>query len=314
MLSANSLQVGLEPFPGFRLQRLRGAGCFGEVWEAATADGQVCALKFMPTAEGHAAVQEIRTIQMIRALQHPNVLPADQVWSQAGYLVVRMELADASLLDLFELHLAECGAPLPPQEVCFLLSQAADGLDFLNARRHLVGGQVVAVQHCDVKPSNLLLFGDAVKLADFGLAAPVHARLQAHGRVGSPDYAAPEVFHGQLSNSSDQYSLAVTYCQLRGGRLPFPTVNSFQASWPQVRPPVDLSMLAAPERPIIARALGRVPHERWPSCARLMAELRDAVGAHRLHGKRTVMDPPGRPAARAARTDQHCLAQTTTHC
>jgi serine/threonine-protein kinase len=121
------LQIGLEPFPGYHLRRLRGAGCFGEVWEAEAADGHVVALKFMPTAERRAAVQEIRAIQLIRELSHPNLVHVDQIWSQPGYLVVCMELADASLLDLLEIHQAEFGGPLPPEEVCFLLGPSHCG-------------------------------------------------------------------------------------------------------------------------------------------------------------------------------------------
>ncbi len=34
-------------------------------------------------------------------------------------------------------------------------------------------------------------------------------------------YAAPEVFRGQRSRWTDQYALAVSYCEVRGGRLPF---------------------------------------------------------------------------------------------
>lgn len=277
------LQVGLEPFPGYHLRRLRGTGCFGEVWEAEAPDRSVVALKFMSTTERRAAVQEIRAIQMIRELSHPHLVHVDQIWSQPGYLVVRMELADANLLDLLEIHRAESGRLPEPEQVCFLLAQAADALDFLNARKHRVGGQVVAIQHCDVKPSNLLLFGETVKLTDFGLSSAASARLQAHYREGTPDYAAPEVFLGQLSEHSDQYSLAVTYCHLRGGRLPFPTVSSFQSSWLRVKPPADLSMLSVAEQPIIARALRRLPQERWPSCTRLMAELGAALGL----GKKT---------------------------
>ena len=37
----------------------------------------------------------------------------------------------------------------------------------------------------------------------------------------SPDYAPPEVIEGRVSGHSDQYSLAITYAQLRTGRLPF---------------------------------------------------------------------------------------------
>ena len=43
-------------------------------------------------------------------------------------------------------------------------------LDFLNTRQHTLDGRKVAFQHCDVKPSNMLLIDGSVKLTDFGLS------------------------------------------------------------------------------------------------------------------------------------------------
>jgi hypothetical protein len=79
---------------------------------------------------------------------------------------------------------------------------------------------------------------------------------------------------GRLSDWTDQYSLAITYCQLRSGRLPFPACASLSATMrPGARPAADLSMLAPAERPIIGRALAPAPQERWSTCRELMAEL-----------------------------------------
>src|SRR5438445_671717 len=83
-----------------------------------------------------------------------------------------------------------------------------------------IGAAQVAIQHCDVKPSNFLLFGDTVKLSDFGLASSISCQLQGHRRAGTLAYTAPEVFQGRLSDWTDQFSLGVTYCELRSGRLP----------------------------------------------------------------------------------------------
>src|SRR5207245_8949597 len=93
--------------------------------------------------------------------------------------------------------------------VCSYLSQVAEALDFMSARQHRIEGRVVSVQHCDVKPSNMLVCGDIVKLCDFGLASVLNAPFQLHRQAGTPDFAAPEVFQGRLSDKTDQYAFAV---------------------------------------------------------------------------------------------------------
>jgi serine/threonine-protein kinase len=283
---AEPLASGLEPFPGYRLRHRLGSGGFGEVWEAETPQGRAVALKFVPCDHPHAAKLELRSLQAVRLLRHPNLVRIDQVWCHLGYIVVAMELADGSLCDLFEVYHSELGAPIVAEHICLLLSQAAAALDFLNTRQHLINGQRVAIRHCDVKPSNLLLFGDVVKLTDFGLSSMTTAQFQFHRRAGTIDYTAPEVFQGQLSERTDQYSLAITYCRLRGGRLPFPEApSSFQSDY--VRPAPDLSMLSEPERPVIARALHAVPQNRWSSCGELMARLTRTVLRDQRSGLRT---------------------------
>jgi serine/threonine protein kinase len=276
MHKGQSLETGLEPFPGYRLTDFLGRGGFGEVWQAEQATGATVALKFMPVGDTLAAAKELRAIQAVRRLKHPHLVRIDQVWAIPGYLVIAMELAEGSLHDLLDLHQEEFGAPLAPEQVCEYLSQAASALDFLNDRRHQVNGQLMAFQHCDIKPSNLLLFGDTVKLCDFGLSAALASALTPHRRAGTPAYTAPELFHNRLSRHTDQYSLAMTYCKLRGDRLPFSGTTAKLDEEPQRAAP-DLSMLSQEERPIIARALSLAPPNRWPSCGELMARLTEAV-------------------------------------
>jgi serine/threonine-protein kinase len=278
MANSLSLRAGEDPVPGHRLRRLLGRGGFGEVWEAEKAGGALVALKLMPFSDSLGAVKELRAIQTVRSLKHPRLVHIEQVWSQVGYLVVAMELADGDLEGLLRLCLTEFGAPLPPEQVCGYLTQAAEGLDFLNARQHPLDGQLVGFQHCDIKPSNLLLFGESIKLCDFGLAGVTTSVLKAHRRGGTLDYTAPEVFQGRLSDRTDQYALAITYCKLRGGRLPFcDSPTTFDPAY--IRPAPDLTMLSPNERPIIARALARVPQDRWPTCGEFMARLNAMTNA-----------------------------------
>lgn len=276
MNPAFQLQPGEQPFPGYWLHLPVGRGGSGEVWEAQTANGAV-ALKFMRGKNISTATREIRSTEAIRPLRHPNLLRVEQVFMQSDYVVIAMELADGSLLDVLDLYLDEHNRALPAGLVCSYLMQAADGIDFLNSQQHTHDGRIVAFQHGDVKPSNLLVCGDTVKLADFGLATSMQYALQPHGRRGTLEFAAPELFRGQLSDRTDQYALAVSYCVLRGGRLPFvDSPNRFTPSYLRGRP--DLTMLTPPERSIIAKALSLSPVDRWPSCGDMMDRLHRAVG------------------------------------
>ncbi len=272
MRHAVPLEKGLEPFPGYSLRRLLGYGSFAEVWEAEADDGSRVALKFLPAERDNATPGEIRSLQAIRQLSHPHLIRVHRVWCHLGYIIIAMERADGTLADLHATYRTQVGTDIIPEHVCLLLSQAASALDFLNGRRHRLEGKPVTIQHCDIKPSNMMQFGETVKLADFGLAATLSGPTVRRRPAGTPEYAAPEIFRGLLSRSSDQYGLAVCYCELRGGRLPFAKPpRTFHPDYVPSAP--DLSMLLPPERPIVARALSPVPEERWLSCGDFIDRL-----------------------------------------
>ena len=267
-----TLAAGAEPYPGYCLTNFLGRGGWGEVWRASTPGGGAAALKFLTSDSRLATTQEARALQAIRQLEHPHLMPLENIWSCPGYLVIVMELADGNLLDLLDIYGAELHAPLPQDHLCFYLQQAAAAIDFLNKRQHLVNGQRVAFRHCDVKPSNLLLMGNSVKLADFSLAVQTTAPMGQSRRAGTPAYAAPEVFQGWLSDRTDQYSLAASYFHLRTGEIPFAQgPATFDPK--HVRPLPDLTPFTRSERNVLARAFAPVPQDRWPSCREFMEQL-----------------------------------------
>jgi serine/threonine protein kinase, bacterial len=270
------LAPGLEPFPGYRLSRHLGRGGWGEVWQARRPDGQHVALKFLPSECAITGAQEIRALQSIRQLQHPHLIRIDQIWAWSGYVVIAMELAEGSMLDLLDVYCRDYGTCIVADHLCHYLGHAAEAIDFLNKRQHLLNNQRVAVRHCDIKPSNLLVLQGQVKVADFSLSALTTSPLWYHRRTGTLNYAAPEVFQGRLSDRTDQYALAVSYVELRTGRLPFhDTPASFEHGY--VRPEPDLTLLESWERSIIGRGLDAVPQDRWPSCREMLDRLTQAA-------------------------------------
>ena len=61
--------------------------------------------------------QEIRAIQIMRQLRHPHLTRIDQVWCHRGYIVITMEKAEGSLLDLLDAYQFEYSTPIRPEYV-----------------------------------------------------------------------------------------------------------------------------------------------------------------------------------------------------
>jgi serine/threonine protein kinase len=270
------LREGAEPVPGFRLVSLLGRGGFGEVWKATGPGGFFVAMKFV-SQSGHGVKVEMRALEIIKAIRHPNLLTTFGVWQIPGWVVIGMELADRTLSDR-QAEAVQHGLPgIPRDELLEYLQEAAKGIDYLNEPQPaLAGKQGGGVQHRDIKPQNILIVGRGVKVADFGLARLLEHAMTTHTGSLTPAYAAPEFIRGQTSNRSDQYSLAVTYCELRGGLLPFEGTLESVLLGHLERPP-DLSMLPDEERAIVARALAKNPANRWPSCRSFVEALAQAT-------------------------------------
>ena len=233
----------------------------------------------MPSSNTSTTARELRSLQSFQSLEHPYIVKTHGMWSVPGYIVVNMELAEATLLDLMHLYHHDLGQELDPAVLCLYLVQVAEALDFLNARRHVRDGRKVGFQHGDVKPNNILLFGDVAKLTDHGLATPTYGPTTPCPRQGTREYAAPEVFLGTLTDWSDQYSLAVTYYALRTGKFPFPPPPPpKETSRSYLRPLCDLSGVTEAERPALMRALSPVPQNRFPNCCEFMTALLRALG------------------------------------
>ncbi len=281
-----TLEAGAEPVPGYRLVGRLGRGGCGEVWKATGPGGFELALKFVCLAEP-VGQPELRAIQIIKDVRHPHLLATFGAWQVGRYLIIAMELAERTLLDRFREAAGQGFPGIPAPEIHEHFLDAARGLDYLNEPRHPSGGtEPVGIQHRDVKPQNLLLVGGSVKVADFGLARILEHTQTSHTGSMTPAYAAPEFFKKQTSSQSDQYSLAVTYCHLRGGRLPF-TGGMAEIMAGHLLEPPDLTMLPEGEREAAARALAKEPRDRWGSCRAFVEALRSEVPARDRVAPRT---------------------------
>jgi serine/threonine protein kinase len=285
-------EPGMEPVPGYRLIKRLGQGGFGEVWQALGPGGFPVALKLIRLGAASGEV-ELRSLELMKQVRHANLLGLFGAWQCDTLLVVAMELAEGTLQDRLAGALAEGLPGIPAAELLEYMADAARGLDYLNAPRP-GEGYPHGVLHRDVKPANLLLVGGCVKVGDFGLAKLLRQTLVSNTGSMSLAYAAPECFQGQMSAHVDQYSLAVTYCQLRCNRLPFRGTAEEMMLGHVMNPP-ELGGLAEAERAVVARALAKEPRARWPSCRAFVKGLREATANApdtRVKAGRKVVVPP----------------------
>jgi serine/threonine-protein kinase len=268
-----NLTEGLEPVAGYTLVRLRGRGGFGEVWEARAPGGVRVALKFI-RLDADQAGPEQRALEIIRDIRHPHLLDVQFAVRVEDCLVIAMPLCDESLMDRLRACQAKGLAGVPRDELLGYMDEVARAVDFLNEPRHPSGnGRLVGVQHRDIKPHNIFLVGGSARLADFGVAKILEATSASHTGSMSPNYVAPEVLEGRVSQHSDQYSLAVAYAHLRSGRLPFAGESVNQVLYAHAHGQPNLTGLPEAERPVLVRALAKRPEQRWPSCRAFVTGL-----------------------------------------
>src|SRR5581483_10926411 len=92
---------------------------------------------------------------------------------------------------------------------------------------------------------------------------------------GTAAYMAPElILDNRPSKATDQYFLAISYCELRTGSLPLDVSAPAAAIFAHANGKLDLSKLTSGEQAVIRRATSLKPDERFPTCVEMVRALR----------------------------------------
>lgn len=319
-------RIGEDPLPGYRLLAPLGSGAFGEVWKSSAPGGTEVALKFI-RLDGDHGLREVKSLELVKTIRHPNLCTIFALWARDANgnvleddsvdlkgladtkkpkatdetllasdemvqkrpveLVIAMALGEKTLADRLNEVRAEGFDGIPPEELFEYMEAAARAIDHLNSPRHDLGEGPQAIQHCDIKPQNILIVGDTAQVCDFGIARRLGNRQMTQQGGLSLYWAAPELFDKQPSASTDQYSLALTYFHARTGRLPFvdaENATELQIMRAHTTGRLDFSVLPEDEQAVIARATSLEPEQRYEKTIDLIRALRRAYeGAARRH-------------------------------
>jgi serine/threonine protein kinase len=225
------------------------------------------------------------------ALSHPNIVAVHDYGEHDGRPFIVMErLPGHTLADQI------ARGPLDPARVRAVLHDVLSAL----AAAHAAG-----VLHRDLKPANILASatGDAMKVADFGIAKTAGTAQTATGQiVGTMAYLSPERVAGAAGSVTDDlYAVGVMGYEALNGRRAFLQDNPAALAraimdtppppLSATRPDVEASLAAA-----VDGAMARDPRQRFRDAEHMRATL---TGGFRPATK-VLADPLGPSAANLA--------------
>jgi serine/threonine-protein kinase len=293
-------QVVLGPgsqVAGYLLERQIGTGGMAVVYQARDVRlGRLVALKVMaPALAGDETfrLRFVREAQTAAAVDDPHIIPVYEAGEAGGILFIAMRFVGGG--DLRSLLRRE--GPLSPDRVLPAIAAVASALDAAHA---------AGLVHRDVKPANMLRDTragrpDHVYLSDFGLSKGMQSsQLTGSSQfLGTPDYTAPEQIEGAAADGrTDQYALACSAFELLTGTVPFARSESWATVWAHLNTPPPALTAIRPELPpaadrVLAIAMAKEPHDRFPSCRAFADALETALLGT---GRFLAGPPPVRPA------------------
>ena len=293
-----------EPIPGYVLRARLGSGGYGEVWEAEVPGGLRKAVKFIYGRLDEARAQsELKSLNRIKEIGHPFLLSIERIEVVDGRLIIVTELAQGCLKNRFDKCRKAGLAGIPRDELLGYIRDAADALDFIHDRHGL--------QHLDIKPENLLMIGNHIKVADFGLLKDLGETLSSVGGLTAL-YCPPEALNGRPSRHSDQYSLAIVYQEMLTGQFPFGGRTAAQLAAQHLHSPPMLAALPPTDQPVVARALSKNPDQRFANC-RTFADTLNDHGEPRSTSTRRVAPAFRRSVPRSPSAKTEVLPASASH-
>lgn len=259
----------------YELLECLGDGSYGWVWRAQRLeDNQIVAVK-IPKEQGAKNEDLAEGSALVGQEPHPNVIGVfwmGRVPPEREWYAIEMEYFPSLTLSQM-LDQEEQGFIASYNRILELYQQVLAGVE------HLHG---LGMSHGDIKPQNILVSGDQVKLTDFGcsvLPDEMYARTRENG--GTILYSAPEVVGSTLKGrnaetlfKADIYSLGVLLYHLITARLPHDTLSQVARHTPFPRPREINSSVSPSLEDFILRCLALEPENRWSTVAEMALEFR----------------------------------------
>jgi len=265
-----------------------GQGGMGSVWVAreesrASGKERLVAIKVMrPEFAAHSNFRAmfLKEGQLVRSIEHDNVVRVYEVDEHEGVLWLTMEWVEGESLETLFSEAAK-RRPIPAEMAVRIVADTAKGLHMAHELRGW-DGELEGIVHRDVSPHNILIGLDGrIKVADFGLAKATESSGMSlteapHGKYS---YMSPEQARGQsVDRRSDVFSLGVVLYELTTGERLFKGVDRHHTLGLVMQckvPPPRTKRANYPSglEAIVMQALANKPDDRFQSADAMRVAL-----------------------------------------
>uniref|UniRef100_A0A3P8SGC0 non-specific serine/threonine protein kinase n=1 Tax=Amphiprion percula TaxID=161767 RepID=A0A3P8SGC0_AMPPE len=199
----------------YEIREVLGSGHFGQVRRVCERTSGTCwAAKFMKLRKNACSRLGLerssveREVEILQAVQHPNIVTLKDVFESRAEVVLILELVSGG--ELFD-FIAEKENLLESEAIEFM-KQILAGLGFMHSKN---------IAHFDLKPENIMLSDKVsshpnVKLIDFGLAYFFNQGEEYRSTSGTPQYIAPEVINCEPLSTACHSCCVLSVLRLSG--------------------------------------------------------------------------------------------------
>mmetsp|Transcript_10439 Transcript_10439/g.28818 ORF Transcript_10439/g.28818 Transcript_10439/m.28818 type:complete len:562 (+) Transcript_10439:42-1727(+) len=190
-----------------------GDGTYGSVVKAVNkTSGEVVAIKRMKKKfYSWEECMQLREVQSLRKMSHPNIVKLKEVIRENDILYFVFEFLDMNLYQLCK----DREKHFPESKVRNMSYQMLQALAYMHKHGFF---------HRDIKPENMLVSGNTLKMADFGLAREIRSKPPYTDYVSTRWYRAPEVLLRAPSYTApiDVWAIGTIMCEMFTLRPLFP--------------------------------------------------------------------------------------------
>jgi len=214
-----------KPEDNYKIINKLGKGSFGSVYKVKNKiTGEIRAMKIIKNTsindnDGMANKKFLKEIQVLKELEHPNIIKIFEYYIDNRYHYIITELLTGG--ELYETIL-KC-QKFNEKKAAYIMKQILSALNYLHSK---------GIVHRDIKPENILVQNDDkknknyldeihIKIIDFGASNFFKENEILTLKVGSPYYIAPEVLNKCYNEKCDIWSAGVVLYVMLTGNFPF---------------------------------------------------------------------------------------------